>query len=99
MDDGWRKVSAARPVPERVRILASNRALWASVRSQLAEIERLNVLNPHAQFGLKFGSTAHEAANQAVDAAPEAETAPAADAEDAETPGEKVISLDSFRKK
>ncbi len=53
-------------------------------------------VDPHAQFGLKFGSAAHEAANQAVSATPEAEAAPA---EDAETPGEKVISLDSFRKK
>jgi hypothetical protein len=57
-------------------------------------------VDPHAQFGLKFDSTVHDAANQPDDTAPEAEAMPVA-APDAtpEAPVEKVISLDSFRKK
>jgi len=58
-------------------------------------------VDPHAQFGLKFGRGADDAANEADDATlePPASTDAVSDNESTETPGEKVISLDSFRKK
>jgi hypothetical protein len=58
--------------------------------------------DPSVQFGLQFDVDAGSAAVAEAGGEAEAEAAPAAPvaaAEDSEAPGEKVISLDAFRKK